>query len=177
MIRTLGCFRIYTQNHSKGKTNCQWALLFENLGCVMPRGMVSSDMEIYDLKGTFNDRRYVKKSEKKQYTKMDKNFLEDFHGLPITISKASKKLLDMSIWNDTLFLAKQNIVDYSILLIISPKYRVLTVGIIDYIAKYNLEKLLENKIKGENATVIKPNLYKNRFRDTISNKIFLELED
>lgn len=174
MVRTLGCFRIYTKNYTKGTTRIEWALLFENLGCVMPK-----EVEVYDLKGSFNERRYVGRNEKK--TKMDRNFLEDFKGIPIKISKEAKKLLDMSIWNDTLFLAKQNIVDYSLLIMISTKDRTLTYGIIDYVAKYTLEKVLENKYKGivgtDIPTITNPSAYKKRFRDTISNRIFIEFNE
>ena len=137
------------------------------------------EVEIYDLKGSFNHRRFV--NNKEQRTKMDRNFLEDFNGLPLVISKDAKKLLEMSIWNDTLFLAKQNIVDYSLLLIVSTKYKVIAMGIIDYIAKYTFEKALEHKYKTivstDNPTITRPTTYKNRFRDSIANTFFLELEE
>lgn len=174
MVKTLGCFRVYTKNHTLGKSKCQWAILFENLGCVMPK-----EVEVYDLKGSFNHRRFINSKEK--MTKMDRNFLEDFNGLPIMISKEAKKLLDMSIWNDTLFLAKQNIVDYSLLLIVSTTYKVVTMGIIDYIAKYTFEKALEHKYKKvvstDNPTITRPTVYKKRFRESIANVFFLELEE
>ena len=137
------------------------------------------EVEVYDLKGAFNHRRFINEKEKK--TKRDRNFLEDFNGMPLTISKEAKKMLDMSIFNDTLFLAKQNIVDYSLLLIVSTSYKMLTVGIIDYIAKYTFEKALENKYKSvvstDNPTITKPTFYKNRFRDSIANTMFLEFEE
>jgi Phosphatidylinositol-4-phosphate 5-Kinase/TCP-1/cpn60 chaperonin family/FYVE zinc finger len=174
MVRTLGCYRVYTKNHTQGKSKCEWAILYENLGAAMPK-----DFQIYDLKGSFNHRRYINAKEKR--TKMDKNFLEDFGGLPLTLSKSSKKVLDMSIWNDTLFLSKQNIIDYSLLLIVSNNYKVLTLGIIDYIAKYTFEKALEHKYKKavgtDNPTITRPTLYKNRFRDSMANTFFIEYQD
>ena len=174
MVRTLGCYRVYTKNHTLGKSKCQWAILFENLGPTMPK-----EVEVYDLKGSFNHRRFI--NEKEKMTKMDRNFLEDFHGLPLTITREAKKLLDMSIWNDTLFLAKQNIVDYSLLLIVSTSYQVITMGIIDYIAKYTFEKALEHKYKKvistDNPTITRPAAYKKRFRESIANIFFLELDE
>jgi hypothetical protein len=171
LVRTLGCYRVFVKNHSTCRSRTEWVLLFENLGCVMP-----GDFEVYDLKGSFNERRYVQKNEKR--TKMDKNFLEDFRGLPIMISAENKKMLDMCVWNDTLFLAKKNIVDYSLLLMVSVKQRVLAYGIIDYITKFTLEKAVERKIKKvvaiEDPTIARPVKYKNRFRDSIAMKFFVE---
>lgn len=172
MIRTLGCFRVFVKNHSQNRSRVEWVLLFENLAAVMP-----ADVEIYDLKGSFNARRYVNKKEKK--TKMDKNFLEDFEGIPLTIPLEAKQLLDMSIWNDTLFLSKKNIVDYSLLLMVSSKQRVITYGIIDYVAKYTLEKAMERKFKKvvstNDPTIARPVKYKNRFRESLSKRFFVEL--
>jgi 1-phosphatidylinositol-3-phosphate 5-kinase len=174
MIRTLGCYRVYTKNHTLGKQACKWVMLFENLGCSMPAEVV-----VYDLKGSFNHRRLVNGKEK--MTKMDRNFLEDFGGLPITISKEAKKILDVSIWNDTLFLSKYQVVDYSLLLIVSTTYKVVTMAIIDYIAKYTFEKALEHNYKkvvsADNPTITRPTLYKNRFRESVSNTFFLELDE
>lgn len=172
LVKTLGCFRISVKNHSQNRNRVEWALLFENLSAIMP-----GEFEVYDLKGSFNDRRYVNKKEKR--TKMDKNFLEDFEGMPLTISLEAKTLLDMSIWNDTLLLSKKNIVDYSLLLMVSNKQRVLTFGIIDYVAKYTLEKAVERKIKkvvsNDDPTIAKPLKYKNRFRECLSKRFFVEL--
>jgi len=171
MIRTLGCFRVFVKNHTQNRSRVEWVLLFENLAAVMP-----ADVEIYDLKGSFNYRRYVNKKEKK--TKMDKNFLEDFEGIPITIPIEAKQLLDMCIWNDTLFLSKKNIVDYSLLLMVSTKQRVISYGIIDYVAKYTLEKAMERKIKKvsvNDPTIARPVKYKNRFRESLSKRFFVEL--
>ena len=54
-------------------------------------------------------------------------------------------------------------------------------GIIDYIAKYTFEKALEHKYKTivstDNPTITRPTTYKNRFRDSIANTFFLELEE
>ncbi|OMJ68661.1 hypothetical protein SteCoe_26848 [Stentor coeruleus] len=174
MIRTLGCYRVYTKNHTLGKQTCKWVMLFENLGCSMP-----AEVAVYDLKGSFNTRRLVNGKEK--MTKMDRNFLEDFGGLPITISKEAKKILEVCIWNDTLFLSKHQVVDYSLLLIVSTTYKVITMAIIDYIAKYTFEKALEHNIKkivsADNPTITKPTFYKNRFRESVSNSFFLELDE
>ena len=112
---------------------------------------------------------------------MDKNFLEDFKGMPLPISVETKKLIDLSIWNDSLFLCKQNIIDYSLLVIISLKHRVCTVGIIDSILRFNSKRWMESHMKElvgtEEPTIIKPDPYKVRFRENITTKIFLDLDE
>ncbi|OMJ81015.1 hypothetical protein SteCoe_18630 [Stentor coeruleus] len=174
MVKTLGCFRVFSKNHTTGRTKIEWVLLLENLGCIMPK-----DIQVYDLKGSFNHRRYVEIGERR--TKMDKNYMEDFGGLPLTIPKEAREILDMSIFNDSLFLYKQNIVDYSLLLMISAKEKVITYGIIDYIAKFTLEKAIERKYKkisGTNdPTIAKPLAYKTRFRTNIMKMFFLEADN
>lgn len=174
MSRTLGCYRIYIKNHTKGKSKTKWVLLNEQLGHSMPK-----EIEVYDLKGSFNHRRQVAAGEKK--TKMDRNFLEDFGGLPLMISKESKKLLEISVFNDSLFLSKNKVVDYSLLLAVSKVSNDLSMGIIDYIAKYTFEKAIEHKYKKvvgtDNPTITKPEMYKKRFRESIANYFFIGFED
>lgn len=77
----------------------------------------------------------------------------------------------MSVHNDTLFLAKQSIVDYSILVGIDDVKKELVVGIIDYLRIYTWDKTMETavkslgKIAGQGApTIISPKSYKKRFR-------------
>jgi 1-phosphatidylinositol-3-phosphate 5-kinase len=77
----------------------------------------------------------------------------------------------MSVHNDTLFLSKQEIVDYSILVGIDDSRKELVVGIIDYLRQYTWDKQIETgvkslgKIAGQGApTVISPRSYKRRFR-------------
>jgi hypothetical protein len=174
MSRTLGCFRIYIKNHTKGKSKTKWVLLNEQICHTMPK-----EIEVYDLKGAFNHRRQVAVGEKK--TKMDRNFLEDFSGLPLMISKEAKKAIEIGAFNDSLFLSKNNVIDYSLLLAIGKGTNVITAGIIDYVAKYTLEKVIENKYKKAVGTALptitSPASYKTRFRESIANYFFIELED
>ena len=53
---------------------------------------------------------------------MDLNFLEDFGGIPLFVAPEAKRILDASIWNDSLFLSKHNIIDCSLLIIISVSF-------------------------------------------------------
>ncbi|CAG9330723.1 unnamed protein product [Blepharisma stoltei] len=174
IVRTIGAFKISIKNHTTNKNRTQWALLMENLEFNMP-----FDVYTYDLKGSSNSRRYVKEGQKR--TKMDLNFLEDMKGIPITISKEAKKVFDEAVWKDTHFLFKQNVIDYSLLVIISHQQRKVAVGIIDYIEKYTLEKVIENKCKSvvqsKPPTITHPSSYKDRFRAQLTQSYFMSIEE
>jgi len=89
-----------------------------------------------------------------------------------------KRLLKIAIANDSLYLTKHSIIDYSMFVIINPVTKTVRVGIIDYIQQYTLEKELESflkqKISNEDPTIIPPESYKQRFR-TAMDKYFIAL--
>jgi 1-phosphatidylinositol-3-phosphate 5-kinase len=70
----------------------------------------------YDLKGS-RKKRYIAKKQKGQVL-LDNNFLFDQSSRPLALNYAMRRLLQIAINNDTFFLAKSNIVDYSLLAII-----------------------------------------------------------
>ena len=141
----------------------------------------------YDLKGsTIN--RYIKKKERKEKDNLvllDSNFKEDYNNEPIPLEKDLYGLLLVSVYNDTLFLSKMGIVDYSLLLYINDnsnnkknkdnlKHSLIRVGIIDYIRRYTWDKKLGHFVKtiinGFNSpTLINPQDYKKRFYDAIKS--------
>ncbi|CAG9331234.1 unnamed protein product [Blepharisma stoltei] len=174
LVKTVGAFKIQHKNHHIGENTKVWALLFENLGYGMPEKSLT-----YDLKGTSNKRRYVKQGETR--TKMDLNYLEDFRCKPITISQEMKKYFDVAIWNDTLFLSKQNIVDYSLLVIINPEFKKVAIGIIDYFEQYTFERAVESKYKKVVGTgmptITHPKIYKKRFRATLIQRYFISFDE
>lgn len=174
LLKTLGAYKIQVKNHSTGKSHTEWLVLSENLGYGMPKGI-----KVYDLKGTDNQRRKVKEGDGR--TKMDLNFLEDFKGIPLAVPPEAKRILDASIWNDTLFLSKHNIIDYSLLVMISLESNTIVAGIIDYTEQYTLEKAIESKYKKvvgtEMPTITHPNVYRQRFRTQVTQLYFMSLEN
>jgi len=80
--------------------------------------------------------------------------------------------MNFAIHNDTLFLQRLRIIDYSLLLIIDKKNHLIRLGIIDYLRKYTFDKKMESKYKemvsGIKPTIVQPIFYKNRFRDSMS---------
>jgi len=89
-----------------------------------------------------------------------------------------RKMLQIAIANDSLFLAQNQIIDYSLLLIVDPVRMTLRIGIIDYIQQYTIEKELESYIKQTvsniKPTIIGPDQYKGRFRVAM-DKYFIAL--
>ena len=128
----------------------------------------------YDLKGS-NINRYIKKKNmKNDQVLLDTNFKEDRNGDVIVIDKASMEILASAVHNDSLFLSKINVIDYSMLLIKNDNDKTLRMKIIDYIRKYTWDKQLERVgktiINGLNApTIISPNDYKERFKKVITD--------
>ncbi|OMJ94743.1 hypothetical protein SteCoe_2088 [Stentor coeruleus] len=173
LVKVLGAYYVQVKNHSTGKTRQEWVLINENLAYKQPKTCL-----IYDLKGTINKRRKVQEGDEK--TKMDLNFVEYMKGLPIVLQANDKKFLDAEIWNDTLFLYQQNIIDYSILLIINTEKNLLNYGIIDYFEQYTFERAIESKYKSvvgsEIPTIIYPKEYKSRFRQHLIQIYFMSVE-
>jgi len=174
LAKVYGAYRVSVKNFLTGSKRVEWLLLFENLSVVMPRLH-----QVFDLKGTLNARRFVKPGESK--TKMDRNFLDEMKGLPLFLTARAKRELDAALWNDTRFLSKQNVVDYSLLIMVSDEERKLALGVIDYMQQYTFEKAVESKYKkmtaSETPTITNPEEYKNRFRTQVMQEYFLAIDD
>lgn len=135
------------------------------------------EVKIYDLKGSENNR-YCKK-EKKNQTLLDTNYKIDQNGKPLPIKSIDKKYLNIAFENDTKFLKKHNLVDYSLLAIIDQEKRFVRMGIIDYLREYTWDKKVETVAKtiskgGATPTIVSPEDYKERFKKAM-NKYFMEV--
>ena len=122
----------------------------------------------YDLKGSSN--RFVNNSGCSS-TLHDDNFLINYPDHPLALSQEDRESLMACILKDTEFLLSQNIVDYSLIVIIHENK--IRFGIIDYIQPYTFNKMIESKVKkfmrsGEKPTIIYPKGYKIRFYSAIS---------
>jgi len=130
----------------------------------------------YDLKGSRRNR-FITNKVKGAVT-LDNNFLFDFKSRPIPMQYSMKRLLSIAIHNDSMYLSKNTVIDYSLLVAINHTTRKIRIGIIDYVQMFTLEKQLESLLKEsvsrEEPTIISPELYKNRFR-TAMDKYFIAL--
>eukprot|EP01084_Bolivina_argentea_P093144 167549_1 len=110
---------------------------------------------------------------------LDQNFIEFMKGFPMTLKDESKQHLHKAIHNDTLFLCRSNVIDYSLLVGINEsandddgnKKNELVVGIIDYLRIYDVYKAVEEHTKrfigNQPPTIQKPKVYKQRFREAM----------
>lgn len=136
---------------------------------------------IFDLKGSMRNR-HVEQTGKENEVLLDENMIEYIYESPIHVREYDKKLLRASLWNDTLFLAKMNVMDYSLVVGIDNEGHTLTVGIIDFIRTFTWDKKLENWVKekglvggssSKKPTVVTPKQYKNRFREAMERYILM----
>ena len=132
----------------------------------------------FDLKG-----RKSRESENpsRDQVLLDQNFREWSKGHPLSLPHSQWLYFQTAIFNDTLFLSKLSIIDYSLLLLVVkskspdpalPKWR-LVVGMIDYLRPYTWDKQVESVTKtvlnvaqreeDVKPTIIDPQDYRNRF--------------
>ena len=175
LAKIFGCYRINYKNLITGQSVKMDVVVMENIFYKLQVD------KIFDLKGSFRNR-HKQENEQVLY---DENLLESMHENPLFIREHAKKIIRASVWNDTLFLGSQNVMDYSILVGIVSGTNDLVIGIVDFIRTYTWDKRLESVLKekggnliGENRepTIISPKQYKKRFRDCVE-KYFLLLPD
>ncbi|KAF1934005.1 uncharacterized protein M421DRAFT_97031 [Didymella exigua CBS 183.55] len=121
----------------------------------------------YDLKGSMRNRKIQSTGERDEVL-LDENLVDIIYSeTPIFVREHTKKLLKASVWNDTLFLSQNNVMDYSLMAGFDDGEKEIIVGIIDCIRTYTWDKKLESWIKdrGKNKpTITSPKDYRNRFR-------------
>jgi 1-phosphatidylinositol-3-phosphate 5-kinase len=151
-------------------------LIMENL-------FFERDIErIFDLKGSMRNRHSIETGSN-QDVLLDENMVKFIDKDPLFIREHSKNRLRVSIWNDTLFLSRLNVMDYSLLVGISNNKDII-IGIVDYIRTFTWDKKLESWVKeagilgggGREPTIVSPRVYKNRFRESME-KYFLFVPD
>ncbi|RKP20389.1 SAICAR synthase-like protein [Rozella allomycis CSF55] len=173
LTRIVGVYGVAVKNANTGKTSKIDFLIMENL---------LSDNHydhIFDLKGSLRNRNVQPTAGS---VLQDENFIEFISQKPLYLKESSKLHLQAAIWNDTLFLSKLDVMDYS--LIVAINNHQLTIGLIDYIRTFTWDKKLESWVKetgilggnGKEPTIVSPQQYKTRFRDAM-DKFFLMVPD
>ena len=172
IAKMLGFYQIVIKNPVTG-VDYSWSLIvMENLF------YDRTPTRIFDLKGSMRNRKIESTGEKDEVL-LDENMVEFIYESPLFTRDHSKKLLKSSVHNDTLFLARQNVMDYSLMVAIDENRNELVVGIIDCIRTYTWDKKLESWIKdrgfaGGNKnrpTVTSPKEYKKRFREAMGRYV------
>lgn len=174
IAKLLGFYQILIRNTITGVTVKMDVLVMENLF------YQRKNLRIFDLKGSMRNR-HVQQTGKDDEVLLDENMVEYIYESPLFVREHAKKLLRTSLYNDTLFLAKMNVMDYSLVIGIDEKEKVLVVGIIDIIRTFTWDKKLESWVKerglvgggAKEPTVVTPRQYKNRFREAMERYILM----
>ncbi|KAI0922409.1 hypothetical protein AcV7_005948 [Taiwanofungus camphoratus] len=161
LAKLLGFYTVEIRNLESGTTQAKADLVvMENL---FYHQKIS---KTFDLKGIQG--RKVKASTSTSKTLFDGEWIEDQRRALILVRPHSKVVLSEAIRADCDFLARSNIMDYSLLLGIDEERKQIACGLVDTIGSYTFAKTLEYKAKqglnaGKEVTVVPPNEYQERF--------------
>ncbi|KAH6853591.1 hypothetical protein B0I37DRAFT_420571, partial [Chaetomium sp. MPI-CAGE-AT-0009] len=169
IAKMFGFFRIFIKNPLTNTEIKLDLLVMENLF------YDRCPSRTFDLKGSMRNRKIQSTGEQNEVL-LDENMVEYIYESPLFSREHSKRLLRASVFNDTLFLAKQDVMDYSLMVAVDEVKKEISVGIIDCIRTYTWDKQLESWIKnrgfaggGRNRpTVTSPREYKSRFREAMA---------
>jgi 1-phosphatidylinositol-3-phosphate 5-kinase len=172
IAKVIGFFQVFIKNPATNTDIKLNLLVMENLF------YDRLPSHIFDLKGSMRNRK-IQSTGQKAEVLLDENMLEFISDSPIFVREHCKKLLQLSLWNDTLFLAAQNVMDYSLIIGIDEVKKELVIGMVDYTRTYTLDKKLETWFKdirfpgGDQTrpTIIGPKEYKSRFQEAMKKYV------
>ncbi|RUS21584.1 hypothetical protein BC937DRAFT_92159 [Endogone sp. FLAS-F59071] len=175
--KIFGFYRISCKNPTTGQSWRLDVLVMENLF------YQRSIKKLFDLKGSMRNRR-VRSTGRQNEVLLDENMVEFMYRSPLFIRTHSKELLRGSLHNDTLFLVRLKVMDYSLLVGIDEDKHELVVGIVDFIRQFTWDKKIESMVKetgflgGQNAmpTIVSPKQYRKRFKEAME-RYFLMVPD
>ena len=179
LAKIFGLFKVTTTKPGNAAGVSQVLLLTENL-LFSSEGRQQPFAHIFDLKGSSRNR-FVKEA-KAGDVQLDDNFHAYIQQYPLYLTEEAKRLLTVAIHNDTVFLTKINVMDYSLLVAVDEVSNKLVVGIIDYIRQYTMDKQAETYYKkafdrvsmgvlkgsADGPTIIAPPEYRDRFREAMT---------
>lgn len=160
IAKMFGLFQVIIKNPATGMDFSYYLLVMENLF------YERNPNRRFDLKGSMRNRK-IESTGQPDEVLLDENLVETIFESPLFVREHARKLLQASVWNDTMWLCKQNVMDYSLMAGFDDERKELVIGIIDCIRTYTWDKKLESWIKdrGKNKpTITSPKDYRNRFR-------------
>ncbi|TBU43722.1 hypothetical protein BD309DRAFT_959936 [Dichomitus squalens] len=162
LAKLLGFYTVEIRNLENGSTQAKADLLvMENL--FYDRKITKT----FDLKG-IQGRKIKASSGSQSKTLFDGEWIEGQQRALTLVRLHSKVVLQEAIKADCDFLAKSNIMDYSLLLGIDEENKQMVCGLVDTIGSYTFAKTLEYKAKqglnsSKEVTVVPPHEYQERF--------------
>ncbi|KAI0773107.1 hypothetical protein BD413DRAFT_539189 [Trametes elegans] len=162
LAKLLGFYTVEIKNLESGTTQAKADLLvMENLF------YNQSISKTFDLKG-IQGRKVKASSGGSSKTLFDGEWIEGQQRALTLVRPHSKVILQEAVKADCDFLARSNIMDYSLLLGIDDENKQMICGLVDTIGSYTFAKTLEYKAKqglnaGKEVTVVPPHEYQERF--------------
>ncbi|XP_055858683.1 putative 1-phosphatidylinositol 3-phosphate 5-kinase [Episyrphus balteatus] len=132
----------------------------------------------FDLKGSERNRLVNPTNQNGEIVLLDENLVQMSWSKPLYVLSHSKAVLKDAINRDSSFLAKNQVMDYSLLVGLNNKSSTLVLGIIDYIRTYTFDKRVETLLKtlgsgmGKQPTIIPPECYMKRFTDAMDRYFY-----
>ncbi|KAF9109653.1 1-phosphatidylinositol-3-phosphate 5-kinase [Mortierella sp. AM989] len=161
LAKIFGFYRVGYKHGALGRSMNMDVLIMENLF------YDRKNLQIFDLKGSRRNR-YVQPTGKDNEVLLDENFIEFMSESPFFIREHAKHQLIDSLANDSHFLQRFNIMDYSLLVAVADNQQELLVGIVDFIRPFTWDKKLESWVKdavgSREPTIVSPAQYRKRFR-------------
>ncbi|KAG0269558.1 1-phosphatidylinositol-3-phosphate 5-kinase [Actinomortierella ambigua] len=168
LAKIFGFYRVGYKNGALGRTMNMDVLIMENLF------YDRKNLQVYDLKGSRRNR-FVQPSGKENEVFLDENFIRFMSESPFFIREHAKMQLSESLANDSLFLQRFNIMDYSLLVAVDDDKQELIVGIVDFIRPFTWDKKLESWVKdavgSKEPTIVSPAQYRKRFRAAMNRHL------
>lgn len=177
LTKIFGFYQVQMRNSTTHKNFKMDVIVMENLF------YNNESSTKFDLKGSMRNR-HVKHTDTGNTVLLDENMVEFILESPLFVRDHSKTSLRLSLFNDTLFLAKMNVMDYSLVVTIDDERQELIVGIIDFIRTFTWDKKLESWVKErglvgggvKEPTIVSPKQYKFRFREAME-RYFMMVPD
>ncbi|KAG0242758.1 hypothetical protein B0O80DRAFT_460532 [Mortierella sp. GBAus27b] len=168
LAKIFGFYRVGYKHGALGRSMNIDVLVMENLF------YDRKQLQIFDLKGSRRNR-YVQPSGRDNEVLLDENFIEFMSESPFFIRQHAKLQLLESLANDSYFLQRFNIMDYSLLVAIADNRQEILVGIVDFIRPFTWDKKLESWVKdavgSREPTIVSPAQYRKRFRAAIKHHL------
>ncbi|KAG0315735.1 1-phosphatidylinositol-3-phosphate 5-kinase [Dissophora globulifera] len=168
LAKIFGFYRVGYKHGALGRSMNMDVLIMENLF------YDRKNLQVFDLKGSRRNR-YVQPSGKENEVLLDENFIEYMSESPFFIREHAKLQLSESLANDSQFLQRFNIMDYSLLVAIADDQQELLVGIVDFIRPFTWDKKLESWVKdavgSKEPTIVSPAQYRKRFRSAMNRHL------
>jgi chaperonin GroEL (HSP60 family) len=141
IAKMMGLFQVTIRSPASGLEFNWFMLVMENLF------YDRSPNRRFDLKGSMRNRKIQSTGERDEVL-LDENLVDIIFEKPIFVREHTMKLLKASVWNDSLFLFKQNVMDYSLMAGFDDEAKDIIVGIIGL---YSLLSLLLPQIHSINT--------------------------